>query len=64
MVNFLNANVVSWGDYVWSPEQTEKQSGVLTPWVSIVVQRGSSSLVSSAADTSLNSEREREKGKK
>ena len=27
---------------MWGPQRTEKQSGVLTPWVSIPVQRGSS----------------------
>ena len=46
---------------MWGPQRTEKQSGVLTPWVSISVQRGSSSSVSSAAETSLNCEREKER---
>ena len=27
---------------MWGPQRTEKQSGVLTPWVSSPVQRGSS----------------------
>ena len=29
---------------MWGPQRTEKQSGVLTQWVSISVQRGSSYL--------------------